>query len=96
MTSPACRKRTEKNDTIQDIKREWKGKIFYRIGTSRSNGQLILIERKLVYEEVKLVKETDRIIIIQIIINDTKHTVINFYAPNIIAEKNTISTPVKR
>ena len=39
-----------KNDTIQDIKREWKGKIFYRIGTSRSNGLLIFIDSKLVYE----------------------------------------------
>ena len=80
----------KKKDTIQDVKREWKGKIFYTIGTSRSNGLLIFIDTKLLHEEIKLVKETDRISIIQIIINNTTHRVVYCFAPNITAGKKII------
>ena len=39
------------------------------------------------YEEVKLVKEMGQIIVVQILINNTTHTVVNCYALNITAEK---------
>ena len=60
----------QKNDTIQDIQRECKGtNIFYTIEANRSNGLGTFIDSKLVYEELKLAKETDPITI-QIIINN--------------------------
>ena len=76
-----------KSDTIHDIKREWRGEVFHRHGTSRSNGLLILISTKLMNEETELVEETDRILIIKIIINNVVHTVVNCYAPYTTIEK---------
>ena len=69
------------------IKREWRGQVFHRHGTSRSNGLLTLIGTKLMNEETELVKETDRILIIKITINNVVHTVVNCYAPNTTIEK---------
>ena len=84
----ACLQETYiKSDTIHDITREWRGQVFHRHGTSRSNGLLILIGTKLMNEEAELVKETDRILIIKITINNVVHTVVNCYAPNTTIEK---------
>ena len=38
-------------------------------------------------EETELVEETDRILIIKIIINNVVHTVVNCYAPDTTIEK---------
>ena len=79
----ACSQETYiKSDTIHGIKREWGGQVFHRHGTSRSNGLLILIGAKLMNEETELVKETDRILITKITLNNVVHTVVNCYAPN--------------
>ena len=84
----ACLQETYiKSDTLHDIKREWRGQVFHRHGTSRSNGLLTLIGTKLMNEETELVKETDRILIIKITINNVVHTVVNCYAPNTTIEK---------
>ena len=84
----ACLQETYiKSDTIHDITREWRGQVFHRHGTSRSNGLLTLIGTKLMNEETELVKETDRILIIKITINNVVHTVVNCYAPYITIDK---------
>ena len=85
-----------KSDTIYDIKREWRGEVFHRHGTSRSNGLVILIGAKLMNEKTALVKETDGILIIQIKINNVVHTVVNCYAPNTTTEKSTFYINFKR
>ena len=48
---------------------------------------LTLIGTKLMNEETELVKETDRILIIKITINNVIHTVVNCDAPNTTIEK---------
>ena len=84
----ACLQETYiKSDTIHDIKIEWRGQVLHRHGTSRSNGLLILTGTKLMNEETELVKETDRILIIKITINNVVRTVVNCYAPNTTIEK---------
>ena len=76
-----------KSDTIHDIKREWRGQVFHRHRTSRSNDLLILIGTKLMNEETESVKVIDRILIIKITINNVVHTVVNCYAPDTTIEK---------
>ena len=47
-------------------------------------------------EETELVKETDRIFIIKITINNVVHTVVNCYEPNTRIEKDQLSTSTSR
>ena len=85
-----------KSDTIHDIKREWRGQVFHRHRTSRSNDLLILIGTKLMNEETESVKVIDRILIIKITINNVVHTVVNCYEPNTRIEKDQLSTSTSR
>ena len=51
-----------KFETIHDITREWRGQVFHRHGTSRSNGLLILIGTRVMNEETELVKKNKLIV----------------------------------
>ena len=84
----ACLQETYiKKDTLQEIEREWRGKIFHKQGTNRSNGLLILVSNRIMHEEMEIIKQTERILILKVKINNTVHTIVNCYAPNTTTEK---------
>ena len=79
----ACLQETYiKNDTIHEIKGEWKGKVLYKRGTNRSKGLITLIGPTLSDNNTEVVKETYRTLIVKVSINGNIHTVVNCYAPN--------------
>ena len=45
------------NNTVHDMKREWKGNIFHIQGTSRSNDLATLTGSKIIHEEIELVRK---------------------------------------
>ena len=66
--------------------REWGGKIYYSSNTTHSMGQMILIKKKFPYETQCNVKK-QRILIVEIKVEDDSLFIINAYGPNIKREK---------
>lgn len=69
------------------IKREWGGNLFYISGTTRSNGLVTLISKKLIYDRLEIKSINNRILLIKIGIQGAVHTIVNCYAPNYTNEK---------
>lgn len=69
-------------ELINEVKRDWGGDVYYSCGTQHSKGLLILISKRLQLEKVNLCKAKDRILILQITIEDKVYTIVNCYAPS--------------
>ena len=50
------------NEVADDLKKSWKGKLFYHAGTSNSLGDIILISDTFNYDEIELVHHEEKIL----------------------------------
>ena len=70
-------------------KTEWGGNLYFSEGTANSKGQIILINRKLDFDQINIVVKTERLLGISIKLkNETESFyIINVYGPNNDLEK---------
>ena len=74
--------------TAKEWKEEWKGELFFSEGTNnRSKGQVILINKKLMYDDINIFYRTERILGIKLVIEDKHYAIINVYGPVIKDQK---------
>ena len=72
-----------KDDEAKKFKRDWVGQVYYSSFSSKKNGVLILVHKRLNFSVVKESKDDNgRIICLETIINGTQLTLCNIYAPN--------------
>ena len=69
------------------MKKEWRGNIFYIQGTNQSNGLVISTSSKIMHEEMEIVREKNRILIIKLNISNVVYTFVDCYAPNTTTDK---------
>ena len=68
------------DDKVNQWEREWGGQLIYSVGTARSRGQLILLNKTV--SGFEIIHSTDRLIVILIEFNSSKICICNGYAPN--------------
>lgn len=70
-------------DEAKKFKRDWVGHVYYSSFSSKRNGVLILIHKRLNFSMLKEYKDGNgRIICIEVNINGAEITLCNIYAPN--------------
>ena len=70
----------------QSWTKEWGGRLFYSVGTNRSKGQVILINKNLEIKDVNVIHASERILALSLEIDDDTYNIVNIYAPNSTAE----------
>ncbi|CAG5947255.1 unnamed protein product, partial [Menidia menidia] len=72
-----------KDDEARKFKRDWVGQVFFSSFSTKKNGVLILVHKRLNFSLVREYADSNgRIICIDTIINGMKVTLCNIYAPN--------------
>ena len=66
---------------------DWPGKMFYVMGTNRSKGQMILLNRKLNFNTINVFHQSERILGIQVTHSEYDFYILNIYAPVKRSEK---------
>ena len=74
-------------DKSKEWQLDWKGHFFFIEGTHKSNGLITLINPKFAHDDIKLVINKDRIMGLEINIQNTLYYFLNIYAPNLKKEK---------
>ena len=69
-------------------KREWTGNLFYHYGTSYSKGLVILTGAKICNDNCKVLHSEDRLMILEVKMNELVYVIFNIYGPNFEGEKN--------
>ena len=72
----------------EEWKNEWNGDLIYYNGTTHSKGQIILIKESLTSNISSTHHISDRILGIDLNINDTAYSILNIYSPCIGKEKS--------
>ena len=64
-------------------KKEWSGHFYYNLGTSHSNGLIILTKSSIYFDEQpKLISSNHRILVIDLKKENHNYLIVNLYAPN--------------
>ena len=82
-----------RND-VDQWEREWGGKIFISPDTNKSKGQAILFNKHFSFD-VQCVLENERMLAVNIQLEDKKLHIVNIYAPNIRHERNIFFNDLK-
>jgi exonuclease III len=70
------------NDVVDEIRKEWRGELYFITGTDRSGGLLTLIKSSNKIKNSSLIAAKDRILTVKIETDFASYAIINCYAPN--------------
>lgn len=73
---------------IDQWEREWNGKIYYSVSTNHSKGQMILLRRNFPFES-QFEAASERLLAINLFINEELLRIVNIYSPNDRMERRT-------
>ena len=76
------------NEVAAEWKKGWGGEFFFHAGSNNSKGQIILLNKNIALDkEPKIILSDERIIALDISIEDVTYYIVNVYAPNKSNEK---------
>ena len=78
-------------ETAPAWKLDWGGEFYYSEGSSKSKGQIILVNKRLEYESIEVTYQTERILALRLKLNNESEpiNIINVYGPAVINERRT-------
>ena len=72
---------------------QWRGKLFYSLGSSHSLGQIILVSKNNM-DNTRCILKDDRILMLETTFGNQKIAIANIYAPQSVSEKKYSSTHI--
>jgi exonuclease III len=81
---------------VETWKKEWGGELLFVEGTSHSKGQIILINKQCMSNDLTILHQSDRVLALSMQLDDQQLAIINVYSPSIQSEKTGFLEEISR